>query len=133
MRSISGSGFPWRDVSLRRYQSTRFGEMTLLQACRVVLAILTLIPFLLQGRSPGIQHRISKRMLPEDQSCDPSRGTCSKGDFVDKAIADCGYDKTLSTCTASGKTGGIISWVVAPDKDNRCKPGPNSFGQSCIR
>ena len=95
--------------------------MSLLKSCQVVL-IIAIISLLLRGRSEVMQHRISKRMLPDKQSCDPSRGTCSKGDFVDKALADCSYETILGTCTASGKTGGIISWVVAPDKDSKCKP-----------
>ena len=107
--------------------------MSPLQTHRVVLAI-AIIPLLLQGTSEHKQHQISKRMLPDNQSCDPSsRGTCSKGDFVDKALADCSYETTLDlgTCTASGKTGGIISWVVAPDKDNKCKPIVNGKKFTC--
>lgn len=68
-------------------------------------------------------HVISKRFIPNDQSCDPNLpGSCIRGDFIDKSIADCMYEKSLGTCTASGKTGGIISWVVAPDKNDQCKP-----------
>ena len=50
---------------------------------------------------------------------------------MDKAIADCRYETTLGTCAASGKTGGIISWVVAPDKDNKCRPIVNGKKFTC--
>ncbi len=64
----------------------------------------------------------SKRLVPVNENCNPTTGTCSKGDFVDEDIADCKYDRTLGTCTASGDTGGVISWVVEPDAHDRCKP-----------
>ena len=63
-----------------------------------------------------------KRLVPCDQSCNPTTGTCRKGDFVDKDIADCEYNCFQGTCTASGQTGGVISWVVEPDANNRCVP-----------
>ena len=66
--------------------------------------------------------KISKRLVPCHQNCNPTTGTCSKGDFVDKDIADCEYDRFLGTCTASGDTGGVISWVVEPDANDRCVP-----------
>ena len=99
---------------------------------RLVLVMsLLYTPFLLaEGRAP-LQHLISKRMLPENQSCDPTKGTCSKGDFVDKDLADCKYEDELETCTVGGKTGGVISWVVAPDKDNKCRPIEEGKKFSC--
>jgi len=64
-------------------------------------------------------------LLPSRQDCSPTLETCRKGDFVDKRIADCEYSRLrhiLGTCTARGNSGGIISWVVAPDAENRCVP-----------
>lgn len=88
-----------------------------------LVMVILCIPLLMEGSS-SLQHLISKRMLPDNQRCDPSEGTCSKGDFVDKAIADCRYEakSVFETCTVRGKTGGVISWVVAPERDDRCKP-----------
>lgn len=63
-------------------------------------------------------------MIPTHENCNPldGPGKCEIGDFVDKSIADCYYDKLLGTCSASGMSGSMISWVVAPDKHDRCKP-----------
>ena len=67
-----------------------------------------------------------KRLLPNNQLCDPfTSGSCAKGDFIDTNIADCQYVRTAShpiSCTAQGDTGKFISWVVAPEKNNLCKP-----------
>ena len=87
----------------------------------VLMVGILCFPLSLEGKSTA-RHIVTKRMLPDNQSCDPAKGTCSKGDFLDKSIADCKYDRELSTCTARGKTGGVISWVVAPDKNDRCTP-----------
>ena len=85
MRSVSV--YVWRDMNpcggtSSHYLLHQIGEMRPLQACRVVVAI----AIVLQGYEgrPHLQHGIFKRMLPDNQSCDPSGGTCSKGDFVDK-------------------------------------------------
>lgn len=96
--------------------------MRRLTALTVALGIIC-IPLLLEGSSTSHHRLRHKRMLPENQSCDPEKGgSCAKGDFVDKAIADCEYEAEPGTCTVSGKTGGVISWVVGPDKDNKCGP-----------
>ena len=68
-----------------------------------------------------------KRILPESESrrCNPTiSGDCKKGDWVDEGIADCSYRGSWpwSTCTASGDSGGVFSWVVEPDSDDKCKP-----------
>lgn len=104
-------------------------EMSPLGLWSAAIVVGIILPLLEAGSN--LQHLVFKRMLPDSQSCDPSKGTCFKGDFVDKSIADCKYEKALSTCTASGKTGGIISWVVAPDKNNRCKPIESGKQFSC--
>lgn len=79
------------------------------------------IPLVIIAALAGSADR-SKRLVPVNQNCNPTTGTCSKGDFVDNDIADCEYDQFLGTCTASGDTGGVISWVVEPDAHDRCKP-----------
>ena len=97
----------------------------------LTVVLLLCIPLLLEGSSTSHHRLRHKRMLPENQSCDPEKGgSCAKGDFVDKAIADCGYEAEPGTCTVSGKTGGIISWVVGPDKDDKC--GPTEKGKRFV-
>lgn len=80
----------------------------------------------------------SKRMIPNQENCNPLATAgdkdgklCDIGDFVDKNIADCYYDETIGTCSASGISGSVISWVVAPDKHNRCKPNEKGKKFKC--
>ena len=66
---------------------------------------------------------IEKRLLPNNQKCSP--GNCEKGDLMDPSIADCAFQRTVHhpmSCSATNDTGGIISWVIAPDKNGLCKP-----------
>ena len=83
---------------------------------------------------PLTYHR-HKRYLPNNQSCNPSENSCRKGDFVDTHIADCHFERTSKhplSCTAGGnKTGSIISWIVAPDKNNLCKPVQDGVKFNC--
>lgn len=65
-----------------------------------------------------------KRLLPQRYQCDPTRGQCKKGDWIDESVADCEYDRRwpwfASTCSAKG--GWFLSWTVQQDKNDRCKP-----------
>lgn len=68
-------------------------------------------------------------LLPTNQNCDPTAASvgskCEKGDLVAPHIADCDFVHTEAhpiSCTADGNTGRVISWVVAPEKDNLCQP-----------
>ena len=131
------STMAWFEVSLtpivRRGGTQQGKKMWLLRGWTETLMVGIICMSLSLEGSSTMRHQIHKRMLPENQNCDPSKGTCSKGDFVDKTLADCRYEAKfeLETCTVRGKTGGIISWVVAPDRDNRCKPIENGKRFSC--
>ena len=88
------------------------------------LLLLVVVVFsFLQAQSAAVEHYVSKRMIPNHENCNPlAPGNCEIGDFVDKTIADCYYDHTPGTCSASGTSGSVISWVVSPEKQDRCKP-----------
>ena len=64
----------------------------------------------------------TKRLLPDNEHCDPRRGECKKGDWVDDDIADCDYDWSLTSWTCDVRGASIFSWEVEPDEDDRCKP-----------
>ena len=69
-----------------------------------------------------------KRLLPGSEvdggRCDPTiRGHCKKGAWVDDGIADCSSPlQTATSCSARGRPGGYLSWVVEPDTNGICKP-----------
>ena len=67
-------------------------------------------------------HVLHRRYLPDNENCDPDAGTCLKGDWLDKTIADCRYERSLGTCSVSGSTGTVISWIVGPERNDRCQP-----------
>jgi len=68
-------------------------------------------------------HELVKRILPENENCDPQARTCRKGDWVSESIADCEKDQVF-TCNA--KENSIISWIVdVPTSSRGCRPVMN--------
>ena len=66
---------------------------------------------------------LATAILPYDMNCDLVQGSCRKGDFVDKHIADCKYDRSLEhpwSCDA--KNDDLIEWTVDVAEGDRCKP-----------
>ena len=61
--------------------------------------------------------------LPSNLNCNPQRGTCNYGDFVDQLIADCEYDRSLFhpiSCDAVDDD--LTEWTVNVARGDRCKP-----------
>ena len=68
------------------------------------------------------EHPINKRVLPTNENCDPAE-VCRKGDWIDRNIADCKYERSLLhflTCDAQNDHLG--SWIVDEAVGDRCKP-----------
>lgn len=94
---------------------------------------LHIVLFLLFLSSSTLGSR-QKRLLPNNQECDPTSETCLKGDLIDTNIADCQFQRTAShliSCTAEGNSGGFISWVVAPEKYGLCQPVKSGVKFEC--
>ena len=75
-----------------------------------------------------------KRLLSNNKNCNPVTDVCLKGDLVDPSIADCSFTHSSShpvSCTAEGNNGKVISWVVAPEKYNLCKPKTDNVKFVC--
>ena len=67
---------------------------------------------------------VTKRALPINENCDPLEGTCKKGDWVAKEIADCRFEEATSskfTCKTAKKFP-WLSWKVNVENDDECKP-----------
>lgn len=66
---------------------------------------------------------LANAILPYNMECDLVQGSCRKGDFVAKHIADCKYDRTLEhplSCDAMNDD--LIEWTVDVAEGDRCKP-----------
>lgn len=65
------------------------------------------------------EHSLVKRVLPTNKRCNPSAGTCRKGDWIRNDIADCHYANWFGTCDTERFS---WSWIVEKEKYNRCRP-----------
>ena len=68
-------------------------------------------------------HSINKRVLPTNENCDPAAEVCRKGDWIDRSIADCEYERSFRhpiSCDAQNDHPG--SWTVDEADGDRCKP-----------
>ena len=62
--------------------------------------------------------QLSKRILPNNENCNPGFGNCRKGDWISKSIADCNRNTIVRTCRAEFRSS--FSWTVEPSVD--CEP-----------
>lgn len=106
--------------------------MACISGYRSVSAAMTLWPILILGFTVSVRsshpfHEDRVLLLPNNQKCSPIKGSCNKGDLLDPDVADCelhrNHNSILVPLTCSAKnSGGIISWVIGPDKNDFCKP-----------
>ena len=67
--------------------------------------------------------QVEKRVLPVNEECNPTSGTCVKGDLIKTSVADCEFQKSswyMYSCTASNNV--WTHWVVEPEKNGNCLP-----------
>ena len=96
-----------------------------------LLLSLSLFSSLLLVPAANLPHDRAKRLLPNNKNCNPTIEVCQKGDLIDPKVSDCTFTPSSSLSCTAEKSGGIISWVVAPDKNNRCNPKTDDVKFAC--